>query len=69
MGGQTVKVKTQHAGAKMLASAVLNQARVDWRDPNRHEDVEVFLHGRLIDLYVAVAGTDKTAYLKSVRGQ
>lgn len=53
----------------MLASAVLNQARVDWRDQNRHEEVEVFLDGKLIDLYVAVAGTDKSAYLKSVRGQ
>ena len=53
----------------MLASAVLNQARVDWRDPVRHEEVEVFLDGRIIDLYVAVAGTDKSAYLKSVRGQ
>jgi len=62
-------VKPQHTGAKMLASAVLNLARVDWRDPNRHEEVEVFLSGRMIDLYVAVAGTDKTAYLKSVRGQ
>lgn len=62
-------MKPQNAGAKMLASAVLNQARADWRDPNRHEEVEVFLHGKLIDLYVAVAGTDKSAYLKSVRGQ
>lgn len=59
----------QHTGAKMLASAVLNQARTDWRDPGRHDEVEVFLHGRIINLYIEVAGTNKAAYLKSVRGQ
>ena len=53
----------------MLASAVLNQARTDWRDPGRHDEVEVFLHGRIINLYIEVAGTNKAAYLKSVRGQ
>jgi hypothetical protein len=54
---------------KELASAVLNKARVDWRDPNRHDEVEAFLDGRLIDLYLDIAWTDKSAYLKSVRGQ
>lgn len=60
--------RIRYLGAKKLASAVLLQALDDWCDPVRHEEVEVFLDGRLIDLYLDIAGIDKGEYLKIVRG-
>lgn len=55
-------------GFKELAGAVLSLAQTDWNNEGRHHEVEAFLDGRLIDLYLDVAEIDKNAYLKSVRG-
>lgn len=55
-------------GFKELAGAVLGQARTDWKSEHRHDEVEAFLDGRLIDLYMDIAGIDKGEYLYSVRG-
>lgn len=61
--------KLNQAGARMFARALLNQARIDWNRDVRHHEVEAFMDGKLIDLYLEIAGVDKGTYLKSVRGQ
>ena len=55
-------------GFKELAGAVLTQARTDWNNKDRHDEVEAFLDGRLIELYLDIAGLDRDEYLHSVRG-
>ena len=55
-------------GFKELAGAVLGQARTDWNNKDRHDEVEAFLDGRLIELYLDIAGINRDEYLHSVRG-
>jgi hypothetical protein len=52
-----------------LASAVLERAKSDWKFYEDNEEVEAFLQGDLIDLYLDIASLDKGSYLAEVRGQ
>jgi len=60
--------RLKRSGARLLARAVLSQARSDWEHDVRHHEVEAFLDGKLIELYLEIAEVDKDAYLASVRG-
>jgi hypothetical protein len=60
--------KAKRDAVRALAGAVLGQARTDWKKKDRHDEVEAFLDGRLIDLYLDIAGIDRGEYLHSVRG-
>jgi hypothetical protein len=60
--------KLNQAGARMFARALLNQARIDWNRDERHHEVEAFIDGKLIELYLEIAEVDNDAYLASVRG-
>jgi hypothetical protein len=52
-----------------LASAVLERAKSDWKFHEDNNEVEKFLQGDLIDLYLDMANLDKGSYLAEVRGQ
>jgi hypothetical protein len=52
-----------------LAVAVLEMARSDWKFYEDNKEVEKFLQGKLIDLYLNMANVDKGSYLAGVRSQ
>lgn len=54
-------------GVKSLASAVLNQALEDYKNPKLRTDVSLFFQGKFFDLYSTAAGIEKEKYLAAIR--
>lgn len=52
-----------------LANAVLEMAKSDWKFYEDNKEVEAFLQGDLINLYLDMANIDKGSYLAEVRSQ
>lgn len=69
LDGRNSVEKAKRDAVMALAGAVLKMAKSDWKFYEDNKEVEAFLQGGLINLYLDIANLDKGSYLAEVRSQ